>query len=176
MISKMRKPTSDKWDRRYFNLAKQVSNWSKDPKAKVGAVLLNRQAWPIALGYNGFPAGVEDDINKLADGNLKNKMVVHAEQNVLLCSGARARGGTIYVFGKPVCPRCAVLLIQAGIARVIGIQPDPKKNPNSDTHKDGIISLKMFQEADVKFTPLDPKILRPRKRLKKIKASLKKRP
>jgi dCMP deaminase len=158
--SKMKKSTTDKWDKRYFGLAKLISTWSKDPKAKVGAVLLNRQNWPIALGYNGFPAGVEDDIDKLATTKLKNKMVVHAEQNVLLGAGTRARNGTIYVYGKPVCPRCAVLIIQAGIKRVAGIQPNPKKNPKSDTHRDGKISLKMFAEAGVHFTPLDPKILK----------------
>lgn len=140
-------------------LAKQISFWSKDPKAKVGAVLLNEQNWPIALGYNGFPAGVEDDVKKLEDGNLKNQMVVHAEQNTLICSGTQARNGTLYVFGKPVCPRCAVLIIQARIKRVVGIQPDPDKNPDSDTHRDGQTSLKMFAEAGVAFAPLDPKIL-----------------
>lgn len=106
----MNKRTSDKWDRRYFSLAKRISFWSKDPKAKVGAVLLDRKGWPVALRYNGFPAGVEDDGAKLEDGNLKNEMVVHAEQNTLLCSGSRARKGTLYVYGKPVCPRCAVLI------------------------------------------------------------------
>lgn len=159
----MKKETRKKWDRRYFRLAKRISKWSKDPKAKVGAVLLNRQGWPIALGYNGFPSGIEDDVNKLEDGDLKNKMVVHAEQNVLLCSGTRARGGTIYVYGKPICPRCAVLLIQAGVKRVVGIQPDPINNPGSTTHTEGDISLKMFKEAEIDFFPLDPAILIPKK-------------
>ena len=156
---RMKKQSLDEWDKRYLSLAKTVSKWSKDPKAKVGAVLLNRQGWPIALGYNGFPASVEDDIDKLADSDLKNKMVVHAEQNALLCAGSRARHGTIYVYGKPVCPRCAVLLIQAGIDRVVGVSPDPKRNPDSDTHRDGVISLEMFKEAKVVFTSSDSESL-----------------
>src|SRR6516225_8843209 len=104
----MKKATVEKWDRRYFGLAEHVASWSKDPKAKVGAVLLNKLGWPIALGYNGFPAGIEDDLERLKDQNVKSDMVVHAEQNVLLFSGANARGGTLYVHGKPICPRCAV--------------------------------------------------------------------
>ena len=159
----MNKRTSDKWNRRYFSLARRISSWSKDPRAKVGAVLLDRKGWPIALGYNGFPAGVEDDVAKLEDSKLKNDMVVHAEQNTLLCSGSRARRGTMYVYGKPVCPRCAVLLIQAGVQRVFGIQPDPRKNPQSDTHKKGLISLEMFREAGVEFIALDPAILKRRR-------------
>jgi dCMP deaminase len=162
-VGRMKKRTIDKWVRRYFSLAKRVSFWSKDPKAKVGAVLLNSEGWPIALGYNGFPAGVEDDVEKLDDGVLKNEMIVHAEQNVLLSSGVGARKGTLYVYGKPVCPRCAVLIIQAGVERVLGFQPDPKANPRSDTHKRGKISLEMFKEAGVEFVPLDPKILQPNK-------------
>jgi dCMP deaminase len=118
-------------------------------------VLLNRRNWPIALGYNGFPAGVEDNIKKLRDANLKNKMVVHAEENALICAGKSARGGTIYVFGKPVCPRCAVSIIQTGIRRVVATKPDPKANPKSDTHKSGQISLKLFKEAGVRFSAAD---------------------
>jgi dCMP deaminase len=154
----MKKQTADKWDKRYFSLAKNISSWSKDPKAKVGAVLLNSQGWVISLGYNGFPSAVEDEVKKLEDGALKNQMTVHAEQNALLCAGPNARGGTIYIYGKPVCPRCAVLLIQAGIQRVVGIAPDPVANPESDTHRDGPVSLRMFREAGVVFSALDPEI------------------
>jgi len=150
----MKPHTQKKWDQRYFDLAKHLSSWSKDPKAKVGAVLLNADGWPIALGYNGFPALVEDDIDKLSDSELKNQMVVHAEQNVLLCAGTNARHGTIYVYGKPICPRCAVLLIQAGVRRVVAIQPNSVANPGSDTHQSGTISLQMFSEARVEFTAL----------------------
>ena len=164
VLGNMKKATSDKWDRRYFGLARRVSQWSKDPKAKVGAVLLNRQGWPIALGYNGFPSRIEDDIEKLADAELKNQMVVHAEENALIGAGTRARGGTIYVYGKPICPRCAVSIIQAGVTRVAGIQPDPRKNPDSDTHRTGVLSLKLFKEAKIKFSPLDPAILQPKQR------------
>lgn len=159
MNTTMKKETADKWDKRYFGLARRISYWSKDPKAKVGAVLLDRRGWPIALGYNGFPAGIEDDIEKLEDGKLKNQMIVHAEQNALLCARSGARKGTLYVFGKRVCPRCAVLIDQAGVKRVLGIQPDPKANPDSDTHKSGVISLTMFDEAGIEFVPLDPAIL-----------------
>ncbi len=147
------KKISKKWDQRYSELAEFVASWSKDPKAQVGAVLLNRRNWLVALGYNGFSQGLQDDEDKLKDGKLKNKMIVHAEQNALLFAGTQARGGTIYVQGKPVCPLCAAMIIQAGVRRVVAIQPDPKNNPGSDTHKNGGISLEMFREAGVDFSP-----------------------
>lgn len=143
-----------KWDQRYMDLAKQVSEWSKDTNSKVGAVLLDEETWPIALGYNGFPAGVEDSAERLQDKELKLNMVVHAEQNALLCAGARARNGIIYVCGKPVCPRCAVLIIQAGIRKVVGIRPEPDRDDDSKWHREGLISLAMFAEAKVDFCPL----------------------
>jgi dCMP deaminase len=93
-------------------------------------------------------------------------MVVHAEENALICAGTRARGGTVYVYGKPICPRCAVSIIQAGVRRVVGIQPDPKKNPESDTHKSGMLSLKLFKEGRIEFSPLDPAVLRPKAKKK----------
>jgi len=148
------KNLSEKWDRRYLELAKYVSEWSKDPRAKVGAVLLDERTWPIALGYNGFPSGVADDATKLADADIKNEMVVHAEQNVLLCAGARARDGTLFVFGKPVCSRCAVLIIQAGIGRVVAARPEPDKYRDSNSHSSGAISVRMFEEAGIEFSPL----------------------
>jgi dCMP deaminase len=150
------KTLSRKWDQRYFELAEHISKWSKDPKAQVGAVLLDDRTWPIALGYNGFPSGIADKTERLLDQNLKREMVVHAEQNALLCAGARARNGILFVFGKPVCPSCAVVIIQAGIKRVVGTMPEPTKNPGSETHKRGLISLEMFKEAGVKFFPYPP--------------------
>ena len=55
------KERTDKWDKRYLALAKFVSEWSKDPRAKVGAIIRNRRGRPVALGYNGFPGGIADD-------------------------------------------------------------------------------------------------------------------
>ena len=167
MLQKLKPETLRKWDGRYSRLARRVSTWSKDPRAKVGAVLLNRHGWPIALGYNGFPVDIEDDVEALADSDLKNKMVIHAEQNALLSAGARARKGTLYVYGKPVCPRCAVLIIQAGVKRVVAEKPDPKQNPDSDTHRDGGLSVKMFKEANVEFVRVDDQYFRSRAKRKR---------
>src|ERR1051326_2813900 len=50
----------EKWDRRFLELAKHVSSWSKDPSTKVGAVIVDANRRVVATGYNGFPRGVED--------------------------------------------------------------------------------------------------------------------
>ena len=78
------------WDQRFIKLAKFIAKWSKDPKSKVGAVITN-ETGAIALGYNGFPAGIEDD-ERLDNKKLKLDMIIHAEQNALLVAGSRAKG------------------------------------------------------------------------------------
>ncbi len=84
-----------KWDRRFVELARFVSEWSKDPNAKVGAVITNEDG-AIALGYNGFPKGIKDD-KRLKNQKEKLPIIVHAEENALLQAGDRAKGATLYV-------------------------------------------------------------------------------
>jgi dCMP deaminase len=139
----------DDWDRRYLALAREVSLWSKDPSTKVGAVIADKSGRIIALGYNGFPRKVEDAEGRLDTKELKYEMVVHAEVNAALIAGRSGVGGTIYVHNKPICPRCAGVLIQAGIARAVATAPCPD-NPEK-WHQDGLISLDMFKEAGIEF-------------------------
>src|SRR5438552_4149907 len=112
-----------KWNRRFWDLAKFVSEWSKDPQAKVGAIVVSERGGAIALGYNGFPTGVEDSAERLNDSEIKLDMIAHAEQNALLIAGTAAQGAQMFVFGKPVCARCAGLIIQSGIRRVTASNP-----------------------------------------------------
>ena len=115
----------DKWDHRFLALAKHISNWSKDPATQVGAVITHtRSKRVVSMGFNGFPAGVEDTWERLDDRGTKYEMVVHAEQNALMFAGDRAEGCTLYVHPLPPCARCAVMIIQAGIKRVVCDQPD----------------------------------------------------
>jgi len=43
------KPMS-KWDTRFCEMAKFVSEWSKDPNAKVGAVIFSKRGGDISVG------------------------------------------------------------------------------------------------------------------------------
>jgi len=113
------------WDRRYLDIAKTVSTWSKDPSTKVGAVLVDTEGRVVGTGYNGFPKGVHDDPSRYANRELKYELVVHAEINAILTAGHQARGSTLYVypgFGSPcMCTGCAKAAIQAGVKRVVGL-------------------------------------------------------
>lgn len=146
-----------RWDERFCSLARFVSEWSKDPNAKVGAVILSRRGGDISIGYNGFPIGVEDSVERLEDPDVKLELIVHAEQNALLAAGSRADASTIYVWGKPVCARCAGAIIQAGVRRVVALSPDAVP-AESKWLATGKYAQQMFDEAGVTvdFYTVDP--------------------
>jgi len=137
------------WDCRFLELAKHIAEWSHDPNAKIGAVIVNSLGQVISVGTNGFPQNVEETENRVADKTLKNQMTVHAETNAIMIAGSASINGTIYVAGKPTCSDCAGAIIQAGIRKVISAQP--QTGTASKWDKSGLISLEMFVEAGVEF-------------------------
>lgn len=107
------------WDRRYLNLAQFWANeCSKDPRTKVGCVIVNENNRIVSLGYNGFPSGVEDTDERWNDPEQKHKLVQHAERNALDSAEGSVRGCTLYVTLKP-CVECAKSIAQSGIQRVV---------------------------------------------------------
>jgi dCMP deaminase len=121
----------EKWDRRFLQLAKQVSTWSKDPSTQVGAVLVDAELKQVVgMGYNGFPRGVADLDERYADREIKYPMVVHAEVNAIIQAGHKARGSMLYVYPSfmlpPICADCAGAAIQAGIVGIVGYNPNPE--------------------------------------------------
>lgn len=109
-----------KWDRRFLDLAAHVAQWSKDPRTKVGAVVVDDRNRIVGMGFNGFPRGVCDDPDRYDDRDVKHRLVVHAELNAILNSPnpQLLRGSTLYVTHPP-CGECAKAIIQAGIANLV---------------------------------------------------------
>lgn len=150
--------TQEKWDRRFLEVARLVSTWSKDPSTQVGAVVVDKLRRIVGTGYNGFPRGVEDAPERYGDRATKLAMVVHAEHNAILQAGERARGGTIYVypsFGAPsLCASCAKSVIQSGIVRSVGYAPD-EGDERAERWKDELATAAMMcMEAGVAATLL----------------------
>jgi dCMP deaminase len=110
----------DKWDERFIRIAHEVASWSKDPGTTVGAVLVQDKRI-LATGYNGFPSGIDDNLSRYVDREVKLAYTVHAEVNALLNAaknGARTEGSFLYTTFHP-CVNCAASVIQGGIKRVI---------------------------------------------------------
>ena len=139
----------EKWDERFIGLAAYISEWSKDPSTKVGAVVVDPNTRRVvSTGFNGFPVGVEDTEARLENRQLKYEMVVHAEQNALVFAGMQAAGCTIYVTPLPPCARCAVIIIQSQIKRVVCPKPDLSREPWATQ---SLIAEEMFSEANIKL-------------------------
>ena len=138
---------ADKWDRRFISLAAEVSTWSKDPSTKVGAVLVSPDRTDIAIGYNGFARGMDDSPELYADRNTKYSRIIHGEVNAILLARRSVRGYTAYLWPLLSCNRCTVLLIQAGIARVVA--PLPTEDIASRWGEMLTLSRRYYAEAGV---------------------------
>jgi len=117
---------NDKWNKRFLDLAQLISNWSRDPSTKVGAVLVNDFKQIVGTGFNGFCRGVPDSEEDYANRELKYKKVVHAEVNAVLNAGLAVRGATLYCTFFP-CPQCAACLINAGVKKIVA-----RENPSDE--------------------------------------------
>lgn len=136
------------WHTRWMELANLVATWSKDRSRQIGAVIVDPRNVVVALGWNGFPRGVNDDVDERHARPAKHKYTVHAEANALLNSAAKGvstLGCTIYTILFPCAP-CAMAIIQAGITQVVTYEPDW----NDGTYAaDFAASREMFEESGV---------------------------
>lgn len=138
------------WDDYFMSVADAISKRSTCDRGRSGAVIAkDRQV--LATGYVGSPVGfahcdqVGHKIKKLTheDGTVTQHCVrtVHAEQNAIAQAakrGAAIEGATVYCRMTP-CRVCAMLLINAGIKRVVC----------ESRYHDGKESEDMFEKAKV---------------------------
>ena len=132
-----------KWEERFMSMARLVATWSRDPSSKVGAVIVDRRKRIVSVGFNGFPAGVDDTI---LDRNQRLRRTVHAEANCILFAQRDLAGCTIFTTHPP-CSQCAALIVQSGISRVVSPIPTQDFALRWKDHCDE--ALAMFVEAGV---------------------------
>jgi dCMP deaminase len=116
-----REERGERWDMRFLQLADTVAQWSKDPKHKVGAVLVDDHQRIMGVGYNGFPDRCDDDPRTLASDR-KHEAMVHAEMNAILNCPVPTRGLTCYSTHSP-CVTCQPMIVQAGLVRLVYWSP-----------------------------------------------------
>jgi dCMP deaminase len=135
------------WDKRFLELAELVSSWSKDPSTKVGAVIVDDKNIIVSVGFNGFPKGINDN-ERLHNRDSKYQIIIHAENNALMFAKRPLDNCTLYTYPFMPCPRCAGMIIQSGIKRVVSY-----KN-TIDRHRwelDFAISRELFDEAKIQL-------------------------
>ncbi len=139
------------WDHRFLNLAHHVGRWSKDQSTQVGCVIIGPHREIRAIGYNGFPRGIDD-----SPGSIRNERPAkylwteHAERNAIYQAariGLTVMGCTMYVPWFP-CMDCARAIVQVGIARLVAIRPNTSDSKWGEQFANAITLL---QEAGVKL-------------------------
>lgn len=147
-----------KWDRRFMQMAALVSDWSKDPSSGIGAVITDNRKRVVSVGFNGFPTGTSDDPEIYKDRSRKYRRVLHAERNAILFAKQDLKCCNIYVWPVPPCTQCAAEIIQAGIDRVISVDPSEAEDFYTRWSKDLEETKKLFSEAGVSYQLYDSKI------------------
>lgn len=138
----------DKWDLRFLKAAEEVASWSKDPSTKVGCVIVDPEKQVrMGEGFNGFPRFMSDSKELYEDRDVKYSRTLHAELNAVLFA-KKTEGCTAYVTHPP-CTNCALVLIQAGINRVVASRPSADLLSRWRSSLDAASGF--FGEAEVKF-------------------------
>ena len=100
--------------------AKIFAELSHAKRLHVGALVVKEDRI-ISIGYNGMPAGWDNNCEDTVDNKLKTKPeVLHAETNAiakLARSSDSGLGADLFVTHSP-CLDCAKLIYQSGIKRV----------------------------------------------------------
>lgn len=151
---------SKRWDDYFLGLCLVNTTMSKDPNTRVGALVVGPDHEPRSSGFNGFPRGIADTEERLADRDVKNKLMVHAERNCI-CNAARVgvslKGCTLYlactddtgdIWGGPPCTACTIEIIQAGIERVVA---RPTRIRPSKWYADLAFSKELLAEAGILY-------------------------
>ena len=141
-------------DSYYMNYALKLSTTANCIKGKVGAILV-KDSKIIAEGVNSVPNGItpcteetclRKKLNLKSGENQELCFVVHAEQNALidaLNNKVDVKDSILYVT-KQTCIICAKMLINAGIKKIIYLEPYP------DKYSEGLL-----KEAKVKINKFE---------------------
>jgi deoxycytidylate deaminase len=102
-----------------------VSQLSKDPKRKVGCIIVSADGKKFSHGYNGFASGMKETPDRWKKPQ-KNEYVIHAELNAVVNCPFDTAGATLYCTYQP-CNSCIQLILNSGISKVVFEHPNTKK-------------------------------------------------
>jgi dCMP deaminase len=140
------------WDRYFLDLCEAVSKRATCDRGKCGCVIVKEKRI-MTTGYVGAPAGLPHcdeaghDMRKVIDFNDKISQhcvrTLHAEQNAIIQAarfGIPLEGATLYCKMTP-CRTCAMMIINAGIKRVVCAK---RYHADADT-------INMFKQAGIEL-------------------------
>jgi dCMP deaminase len=128
------------WHKRFMDLAIHIASWSKDRSTKVGCVIVGPDNEIRATGYNGFPRGLNDDVDERHARPAKYRWTEHSERNAIYNAariGVPLGGCRMYLPWFP-CMDCARALVQSGIVQLIAMKPDLTHETWGEEHQQAI--------------------------------------
>jgi dCMP deaminase len=139
------------WDDYFISMAFLASTRSCDADTQCGTVIVDKDKRILALGYNGLPRGVNDDIvpnSRCPDCGVdhpgyKYSFVIHSEANALYNCLVRPEGGTAYMVNRP-CIECLKAMHQEGIVEVVyieGLMTNMQKNDDEEAVFSALVAL-----------------------------------
>ena len=145
------------WDKFFVGMAEYASTKSKDRSTKVGAVIVGTSHNILSIGFNGFPRGVNDNVDARHDRPAKYMYTEHAERNAIYNAarhGIRLDGAILYLNGGGLpCDDCARGIIQSGIVEVVSMDK-PFEGKGGIWEEKERVSAEMFKEAGVRVVRL----------------------
>lgn len=122
----------------YKRIVTILSNFSKDDKVKVGALLL-RDGRIISTGFNGQPSGVE---HKPIIQESHDVSTIHAEMNCIIHAakhGISVNDCELFTTHFP-CVHCTKLLFQSGVRKIYYLN-NYRNNDNPFKHLIKMVKL-----------------------------------
>ena len=143
------------WDEFYIGMCLHASTKSKDRSTKLGAIIVGANQEVLAIGFNGFPRGIDDNEERYHERPTKYAITEHAERNAIYNaarSGIALEGATMYLPFEPTpCTDCSRGVIQSGIKRIIGT--DVKfTGKGIQWDEDLALALEMLEMAGIERT------------------------
>ena len=138
------------WDDLFMSMVYLVASKSKDNSTHIGAVVVGSDKEVRSVGYNGFPRGIDDDVEERQKRPYKYGFFEHAERNAIYNAvriGVSLKECIMYTNGMP-CADCARAIIQSGVKEVV-IDYAWDKDNSTKWAESGKISKTMFDECGV---------------------------
>jgi len=143
------------WDRRFMKLAQHIGTWSKDQSRQVGCVIVGPHNIVTAMGFNGFPRGLDDESDYRHQRPAKYLWTEHAERNAIYNAarnGISLADNRMYLPWFP-CVGCARAIVQAGIIELIAVEPDLT---DPQWGQEFNVSIELFEEVGVTVRYIEP--------------------
>ena len=143
------------WDHRFIQLAQHIGTWSKDRSRQVGCVVVGPDNIIRAIGFNGFPRGLNDEHDPRHQRPAKYLWTEHAERNAIYTAarnGVSLAGSRMYLPWFP-CVDCARAIVQAGVVELIAMMPDLGDPQWGEAFA---VSIELLEEAGVVVRYFEP--------------------